>query len=66
MTKYHFDVYETCAYPLKRKHAPWRVTSGCDNQARLFTGRHYELPNYSVCVTCPFYYRDERIPDGEK
>jgi len=66
MRKQHFDGYETCTYSLKRKNAPWRVTGGCDNRARLFTGRHYELPNCSVCVTCPFYRRDERIPDRVK
>ncbi len=66
MRKHHINGYQTCAYSLKRENAPWRVTSGCDNRARLFTGRHYELPNYSVCVACPFYRRDERIPDREK
>ena len=50
--------YETCVYSLKRKNAPWRVTSGCDNRAVLFTGRHYELPNSSICVTCPFYHQN--------
>jgi len=55
MRKYRINGYETCAYSLKRKNAPWRATSGCDNRARLFTGRHYELPNCSVCVICPFY-----------
>jgi len=58
MKKYHIQ--------LKKKNAPWRVTSGCDNRVRLFTGRHYELPNCSVCVTCPFYQRDDRIPDRGK
>ena len=58
--------YETCAYSLKRKNAPWQVTSGCDNRARLFTGRHYALPNHSVCMTCLFYVRDESISDREK
>ena len=58
--------YETCIYSLKRKNAPWRVTGGCDNQARLFTGRHYALPNRTVCMTCPFYVRDESISDQEK
>ena len=58
--------YETCAYSLKKKNAPWRVTGGCDNWACLFTGRHYELPNYTVCMTCPFYRRDESISDREK
>ena len=58
--------YETCVYSLKRKNAPWRVTSGCDNRACLFTGRHYELPNHTVCMTCPFYRRDENISDREK
>ena len=50
--------YETCAHSLKRKNAPWRVTSGCDNRAVLFTGRHYELPNSSICVACPFYHQN--------
>lgn len=50
--------YATCAYSLKRKSAPWRVTSGCDNRACLFTGRHYELPNTSVCLTCPLYQKE--------
>lgn len=58
--------YETCAYSLKMKNAPWRVTGSCDNRARLFTGRHYELPNYTLCMTCPFHRRDESIADGEK
>ena len=58
--------YETCTYSLKRENAPWRVASGCDNRARLFTGRHYELPNYTVCMTCPFYSRDKSISDREK
>lgn len=61
MGKRNFDGYETCACSLKRKNAPWRVTGGCDNRACLRIGRRYELPNYSVCVTCPFYCRDERI-----
>ena len=51
--------YETCVYSRKRRQAPWQVSSGCDNRARLFTGRHYELPNRSVCMTCPFYRRDK-------
>ena len=58
--------YETCVYSRKRKQAPWRVTSGCDNRACLFTGRHYELPSYTVCMTCPFYCRDKSISDGEE
>lgn len=58
--------YETCVYSKKRRQAPWRVSCGCDNQACLFTGRHYELPNYTVCLTCPFYRRDRSIPNGEK
>ena len=58
--------YETCVHSLKRKNAPWRVTSGCDNRGCLFTGRHYELPSYTVCMTCPFYCRDESISDREK
>ena len=47
--------YETCVHSRKRKKAPWRVSSGCENRARLFTGKHYELPNRTVCMTCPFY-----------
>ena len=58
--------YETCICSLKRKNAPWRVTSGCDNRACLFTGRHYELPNHTVCMTCPFYCGEESISDQEK
>jgi len=66
MRKKNYSGYQTCAYSLKRENAPWRVTGGCENRARLFTGRHYELPNCSVCVTCPFYRRDDHIADGEK
>ena len=51
--------YETCVHSWKRKQAPWRVSSGCDNRACVFTGRHYELPNSTVCMTCPFYRGDE-------
>lgn len=51
--------YETCVHSQKRKQAPWRVSSDCENRARLFTGKHYELPNRTVCMTCPFYRRDE-------
>ena len=51
--------YETCVHSRKRKQAPWRVTSGCENRACLFTGRHYELPNSTICMTCPFYCGDE-------
>ena len=58
--------YQTCAYSMKRKQAPWRVSSGCDNRVRLFTGRHYELPNESVCMTCRCYRRDENIPGREE
>ena len=65
MRKRHFDGYQTCIHSSKRENAPWRVTGGCENRARLSIGRRYELPNYSVCVTCPFYCRDERIA-GEK
>ena len=39
--------------------APWRVNSGCESRARLFTGRHYELPNSTICCTCPFYCEDK-------
>lgn len=58
--------YGTCVHSSKRRNAPWRVTSGCGNRARLFTGRHYELPNYTLCLTCPFYHRDKSVADGEK
>ena len=49
----------------KRRYAPWRVTSGCCSRARLFTGRNYELPNYTLCLTCLFYRRDESVADRE-
>lgn len=60
----HLHGYETCIYSRKRKQAPWRVTSGCDNRACLFTGRHYELPNTTVCMTCPFYRGDKEVQKG--
>ncbi len=47
--------YDTCAHSLKRKNAPWRVTSGCENRSCLSIGRHHELPNRTVCISCPFY-----------
>lgn len=50
--------YQTCVYSRKRKEAPWRVDRGCGNQTRLFTGRHYELPNRTVCMTCPFFEKE--------
>lgn len=53
--------YRTCAHSLKRESAPWRVTVGCENRARLCTGRHYELPNHTLCFTCPIYRRDGMI-----
>ncbi len=53
--------YRTCIYSMKRENAPWRVTSGCGSQVRLFTGKHYELPNQTVCMTCPFYCKSENI-----
>ena len=56
--------YETCVHSRKRKQAPWRVTSGCDNRACLFTGRHYELPNTTACMTCPFYHGFEEVQKG--
>ncbi len=58
--------YETCIYSLKRKNAPWRVTSGCGNRACLFTGRHFELPNCTVCMTCPFYCKGENASNLER
>ena len=60
----HLYGYETCVYSKKRKQAPWRVSSGCQNDVRLFTGRHYELPNTSVCMTCPFYIKEEKKDNG--
>ncbi len=51
--------YETCAYSLKRNQAPWRVSSGCENRACIFNGRHYELPAHTVCMTCPFYEEEK-------
>ena len=66
MRKQHYDGYRTCVHSLKRKSAPWRVTSGCENLACLRIGRRCELPNQTVCVTCPFYSRDERILGREK
>lgn len=47
--------YETCAHSLKRKDAPWRVTSGCGNQLCLSIGSRHELPCRTMCLTCPFY-----------
>lgn len=40
--------------------------SGCENRARLFTGKHYELPNSSVCCACPFYCEEKGNPNREK
>ena len=51
--------YETCIHSMKRKQAPWRVSSGCDNKNRIFTGRHYELPAHTMCMTCRFYEKEE-------
>lgn len=55
--------YATCVHSQKQKQAPWRVTSGCENRARLFTGKHYELPNSSICCACPFYCEDKSGSD---
>ena len=52
--------YETCVHSRKRKQVPWRVDSGCGNRGCLFTGRHYELPNSTVCMTCPFYSEEKK------
>ena len=57
MRKPHYNGYQTCIHSLKRENAPWRVTSGCGNRACLRIGRHYELPNRTVCLTCPFYHK---------
>ena len=32
----------------------YKRKNGC-----LFTGRHYELPNSTICMTCPFYCEDK-------
>ena len=58
--------YETCVHSKKRKQAPWRVSSGCGNRACVFTGRHYELPSYTVCMTCVFYCKDSGISDRKE
>ena len=50
--------YRTCIHSMKRANAPWRVRSSCDNRACLFTGKHYELPNNTICITCPFYCQE--------
>ncbi len=47
--------YQSCVYSLKRENAPWRVSGGCGSPARLFNGKHYQLPNKTVCLTCPAY-----------
>ena len=60
--KFNIDhTYETCIYSLKRKNAPWRVKEGCDNRFCLFTGKHYELPNHTICMSCPNYVRDKQF-----
>ena len=53
--------YETCIHSKKRTQAPWRVSSKCGNRACLFTGQYYELPNHTICTTCPFYCKDANI-----
>ena len=53
--------YRTCIHSMKRANTPWRVTSGCESRVRLFTGKHYELPNQTVCMACPFYCKNENI-----
>lgn len=53
--------YGACIHSMKRTQTPWRVDSGCGNRVCVFTGRHYELPNRTVCFTCPSYCKDERI-----
>lgn len=62
----NLEGYATCVYSRKRTQAPWRVNSGCENRARLFTGKHYELPNSSICAACPFYHRDSNISNGSE
>ena len=51
--------YETCIHSMKRKQAPRRVTSGCDNKNRIFTGLRYEIPAPSMCMTCRFYEKEK-------
>lgn len=59
MKRWNTKGYETCIHSMKRKNAPWRVRGGCESSLRLFTGKHYELPNRTVCMICPFYRGDE-------
>lgn len=66
MKKLHYNGYQTCIHSLKRENAPWRVASSCENRARLSIGRHYELPNYTLCVACPFYCEDKRLAKRKK
>lgn len=63
MAKYHFNGYETCIYSMKRKNAPWKVRSGCENPLRKFIGKGYELPYSTACITCKFYQKKE---EGEQ
>lgn len=57
--------YRTCAYSMKRKNAPWRVTGGCGSRDCLHIGRHHELPSYTVCFTCPFYVKEAKHDKSE-
>ena len=52
--------YQSCVYSMKRENAPWRVSGGCGSPARLFNGKHYQLPNKTVCLTCQSY-----VPESE-
>ena len=66
MKKWNILGYQTCIHSMKRKQASWKVQDSCPNRARLFTGKHYALPNTSICMTCPYYCRDKSIPDDEE
>ena len=58
--------YSTCAYSMKRTAAPWRVTSGCGGRVRILNGRHYDLPNSTICLTCPYYCRDSTLQTADE
>lgn len=65
--KCNFDhSYMTCLHSKKRKNAPWKVTSGCGSQYRMYMGKYYDLPHNTVCFTCPFYAEDPQKSDREK
>ncbi len=52
MNPSYSHTYQSCVFSMKRERASWQVVSSYGNYTRLFTGRHYELPNKTVCLTC--------------